>query len=778
MSSVENKKKAVFPKLVDVSGKPCLLQFGAFTLDLQSHGLYRGSERIHLTPKPFETLAVLVEHRGKTVEKQELLDAVWKEAFVTEDSLVKAVREIRRVLEDEKDSPQFIQTVPGEGYRFIAEVTPANQKIEHHPNPEPVETHATPDGQVAEVQESVLALETIDISVAASGQDQAGFWIRAAVVALLAALAAGILWRPWRKSESPAQRLIATFPAAHTSASFSPDGNWITFISDVDGVPQVWIKSLPQGEPRPITSGDLPASHSRWSPKNDEIVFSRGKGSQSIWSVPLLGGPPTLRIEGGRNPKWSWDGNRLVFERNHEIWTANADGGNQQKVDGVPKLGLLIADREPSLSPDGSLIAFFQPGDGPMGDIWVIPSSGGQPRQLTFDNHLGAGPVWTPDGDYIVFSSQRRGSKTLWKIHRLGGMPESVLHSPGEDTDPEISRDGAKLIYNSTRNHWVLTLMDVASGQTHELRETITDMYFPSLSPSGDKIAFFATVDEGDIHVFTIRTDGSEPTQVTRGKGERNVMPRWSADGSTLYFYQIRPTVSFRKISTAGGTSSEIAPGWRPRTHNGARVDPSGKSIVYSVIGETGVPVATLTREIETGRERVFKPTLDDPQWSLDGKFIVGTDLTSSISGNVSGDIVVCSVAIGSCKKVAAGGFLPIWPAGGSRIYFDRWKSRNSRQTWSVSPDGEGEKWIVDRAQVDPTAGFYDVSRKGEVVYVQFKPGKQELWMTDFSGQDQVGLWMRSAVVALLAILAVGIWWQPWRKSESPAQRLGNPIRR
>jgi hypothetical protein len=60
---------------------------------------------------------------------------------------------------------------------------------------------------------------------------------------------------------------------------------------------------------------------------------------------------------------------RLVFERNKEIWTANADGSNQQKVDGVPKLTLLIADREPAFSPDGSLIAFFQPENGPMGDI-------------------------------------------------------------------------------------------------------------------------------------------------------------------------------------------------------------------------------------------------------------------------------------------------------------------------------------------------------------------------------------------------------------------------
>ena len=70
MSVDENKKTAVSPKPVEASGKSSLLQFGAFTLDLQRHGLYQGSKRVHLTSKPLETLAVLVEHHGKTVQKQ------------------------------------------------------------------------------------------------------------------------------------------------------------------------------------------------------------------------------------------------------------------------------------------------------------------------------------------------------------------------------------------------------------------------------------------------------------------------------------------------------------------------------------------------------------------------------------------------------------------------------------------------------------------------------------------------------------------------------------
>src|SRR5262245_15022669 len=325
MASFEDKREGELPKAGQKNGTASLLlRFGEFTLDLQRHGLYRGSERIHLTSKPFETLAVLVEHRGKTVEKQKLLDAVWKDAFVTEDSLVKAIRAIRRALDDEKSSPQFIQTVPGEGYRFIAEVTPVNPVNGHRPEAEP---------EVAEVQKPDTPPAIRRLS---------GFWTKAVAGALLATFTGVILWRLSLKSKSSThQRIIAEGSASRTSADSSPDSNWIAFIdNDANGVPQVWVKHVADREPTQITSGDVAANHPRWSPKNDRIVFNRVRRSANewptIWTVPPFGGSePTLLMQ-GRNPNWSSDGNRLVYEKGNDIWTANADGTNQKKVVGVP----------------------------------------------------------------------------------------------------------------------------------------------------------------------------------------------------------------------------------------------------------------------------------------------------------------------------------------------------------------------------------------------------------------------------------------------------------
>ena len=96
------------------------LSFGDFTLDLSRGCLLRGAEEVRLRPKSFEVLKYLVENCGRLVSKAELMRAAWPDSFVTDDSLVQCLIEIRRALED--DSHRYIKTVPRRGYIFRAEV--------------------------------------------------------------------------------------------------------------------------------------------------------------------------------------------------------------------------------------------------------------------------------------------------------------------------------------------------------------------------------------------------------------------------------------------------------------------------------------------------------------------------------------------------------------------------------------------------------------------------------------------------------------------------------
>jgi predicted ATPase/DNA-binding winged helix-turn-helix (wHTH) protein len=96
-------------------------QFGEFTLDTAKGCLLKAGVEIKLRPKVYETLKYLVEHAGQLIGKQELMQAVWPNAFVTDDSLVQCAIELRRALDD--GLQQLLRTVPRRGYIFHATVT-------------------------------------------------------------------------------------------------------------------------------------------------------------------------------------------------------------------------------------------------------------------------------------------------------------------------------------------------------------------------------------------------------------------------------------------------------------------------------------------------------------------------------------------------------------------------------------------------------------------------------------------------------------------------------
>jgi predicted ATPase/DNA-binding winged helix-turn-helix (wHTH) protein len=104
-------------------------QFGGFTLDLAKGCVFKGVQEIKLRPKVYEALKYLVEHSGRLVGKQELMQAVWPDSFVTDDSLVQCTLELRRALDDRDQ--QLLKTVPRRGYLFAAKVIQLSKKTDH-----------------------------------------------------------------------------------------------------------------------------------------------------------------------------------------------------------------------------------------------------------------------------------------------------------------------------------------------------------------------------------------------------------------------------------------------------------------------------------------------------------------------------------------------------------------------------------------------------------------------------------------------------------------------
>jgi TolB-like protein/DNA-binding winged helix-turn-helix (wHTH) protein/Flp pilus assembly protein TadD len=96
--------------------------FRSFRLDTENHGLWRGEERVPIPPKAYDVLRYLVENPGRLITPDEILEKLWTDTYVNPEVLRKYILDIRKILGDRRDKPEFIETVTKRGYRFIAPV--------------------------------------------------------------------------------------------------------------------------------------------------------------------------------------------------------------------------------------------------------------------------------------------------------------------------------------------------------------------------------------------------------------------------------------------------------------------------------------------------------------------------------------------------------------------------------------------------------------------------------------------------------------------------------
>src|SRR5215813_663552 len=96
--------------------------FQTFRLDTANHCLWRGDERVAIAPKAYDVLRYLVENSNRLVSQEELLEELWPETYVNPELIRKYILEIRKVLGDRLDKPEFIETLPKRGYRFVAPI--------------------------------------------------------------------------------------------------------------------------------------------------------------------------------------------------------------------------------------------------------------------------------------------------------------------------------------------------------------------------------------------------------------------------------------------------------------------------------------------------------------------------------------------------------------------------------------------------------------------------------------------------------------------------------
>jgi Tol biopolymer transport system component len=301
------------------------------------------------------------------------------------------------------------------------------------------------------------------------------------------------------------------------------------------------------------------------------------------------------------------------------------------------------------------------------------------------------------------------------------------------DDEPDISRDGSRLVYANRRDQSSLMSWDPASGRLQTLAESPSVHWLPEVSPSGDHVAFFAN-DAGDMHIFRIDRDGTDLRQLTFGTRQDNIHPSWSPDGSALYYYSSRtergiPRVGWRRVNADGSADTEVVAGWQWLTHNHARVDSTGTYAVYTrVHTDTGEYArdTTYIRDLRTGHDRAVEaPHQHAARWSPDGRQLVGH--------RHDGSVALCDAASLRCRTLVKG-TRPVWCRDGRHIYFQRDVTPTSATVWRVELATGREEQVAPIGPFHPLSPAFGVTADHQIVFSRFQIGRSALWVMDLGG--------------------------------------------
>jgi len=384
---------------------------------------------------------------------------------------------------------------------------------------------------------------------------------RIALAAALVLLIGGVIgYRHFRKPPAPPMRVVpfTSFPGHERDARFSPDGNQIAFSWDGEKEDNwdIYVKLIGVDKPLRLTTDPGRDWSPAWSPDGRYIAFCRwSPPDYGVYVVPALGGPERkLRSAKPVTPEmffplsldWSPDGKYLVYREDRPgklSWNLSllaVDNPDDTRALTSPS-GPNAWEYFPRFSPDGLNVAFVRTsGPGAGENVYVVGTAGGEPRRLTFDDAGIFGLDWTPDGAYVVFSSNRQGTNRLWKVRASGGEPEALPVGQQDAIQPSVSRDGRRLAYTRESEDVNIWRYEVprAPGRSTPPTKLIASTQFDGgqqFSPDGRRIVFGSNR-SGSFEIWVCDSDGSNARQLTFFAGPDTGTPRWSPDGRQIVF--------------------------------------------------------------------------------------------------------------------------------------------------------------------------------------------------------------------------------------------------
>ncbi len=579
------------------------LAFGCFEVNLATGEVFRNGRRLRLSGQPSQVLLILVQRAGQLVTREELRLLLWPdEIFVDFDhGLNSCINRIRDALGDSAANPRFIETLPRQGYRFIAPLKtpdsctqPARDGLQSMNGKRRIMENASQldprlvqpaaverNGNVPAVSEKREALTPRSNSTRS--------WILIATVFACVLLAAGSLaYKKWHLG-APAQpirraltqtsaqhlteqRITSNSPEAPVSnAVVSPDGKYLAY-SDPTGL---YLRVIASGEThRWEVPKDFIAVPASWFPDGTHLLVARFDGpTPSLWKLSLFGAAPRKLIDNAGPASVSPDGTRIAFtttppNSGNQLWVMGADGSDPRKIAEAeqPEVPTRVGSSilSPAWSPNSRRIACIEhhwyAAFAPLTDlssVWTRDADGGDLQVILQDTLLGAALSWAPDGR-ILFASRANtaGERNDEVVHSIRvdersgkatGQQQLVTSGVGSIGGITVTSDGKRLVLwrENTEVQAFISEFDASARKWKAPRRLTLDtngnMATAWLSDS--RTVLFVSNRNGTWALFKQAIDETMADILV--EGHSLFLPRLSADGSqVLYLSQTDPADS------------------------------------------------------------------------------------------------------------------------------------------------------------------------------------------------------------------------------------------
>lgn len=334
--------------------------------------------------------------------------------------------------------------------------------------------------------------------------------------------------------------------------SLSPDGKSIVYASRASGNWDIYFQRIGDANLVNLTRNfAADDSQPAFSPDGQRIAFRSERDGGGVYVMSATGDSPVRVSDFGYSPSWSPEGGLIVVgtekipqpstrPTKSQLWTIDLKSGQRQRISEGDAL-------QPTFSPQHKRIAYWSRPDryGQREHIWTIPVGGGEPVAVTDGSSTDLNPVWSPDGEYLYFSSNRGGSSNIWRVlidestGIVAGAPEAVT-SIGAATAVlylSFSQTG-QLAYSAQTDIRNLRSVsfDPRLGITSKpvvVTEGSLQLWFPDVSPDGEWLTAYSMGEQR--HIYVMRTDGTNQRDLTPDT-YRHAWPRWSPDGQRIAF--------------------------------------------------------------------------------------------------------------------------------------------------------------------------------------------------------------------------------------------------